>query len=166
MSKVTRGLKRIGNGIWAAILYIWNRPIIIIALLLVAAYFLFNEIIAQSFRQYTNCNYLIVTRLGMDPLFCNGHVVTAMGIPILTIPGLRDVMDPPLELARTGAAWGVLVFLAFISLFLTILVNNFKAVVRILTFQREEWSRLLAGVRVWLLIFVIACSIFYFSVIR
>lgn len=158
--------KRLGNGIWSGVLFVWKRPLIVIGILSVAAYFLFTQIITQTFKPYTNCNYLIVNQLGMDPLFCNGHVITALGVPILTIPGMRDVMDPPLEAARTAAAWGVTISLAFVSLFLTILVNNFKAVVRILTFNKEEWGRLLASGRVWLLIFVALGSAFYFTVIR
>jgi len=79
MSKATRDLKRLGNGLWSGVLYIWNRPVIVIAVLLVASYFLFNQIITQTFKQYTNCGYLIVNRLGMDSFFCNGYNVSAFG---------------------------------------------------------------------------------------
>lgn len=166
MSKVTRDLKRIGNGLWSGVLNIWNRPVIVIALLLVASFFLFNQIITQTFKQYANCGYLIVNELGVDPFFCNGHVITALGYPIFTIPGLSSVMDPPLEFARTIAAWGVIVFFAFISIYLTIIINNFKSVVRLVTFNKEEWKRFMSSTRTWLLLFVILCSIFYFAVVR
>ena len=166
MSKATRDLKRLGKGIWSGILSIWNRPVIILVILLVAAYFLFNQIIEQTFRQYTNCGYLIVTELGMDSFFCNGYTVRAFGSNIFTIPGLKGVMDPPLEFVRSVIAWSVIVFFAFISISLTMIVNNIKAFVRLVSFNKEEWKRFLASARTWLLFFVVFCSIFYFTVIR
>ena len=166
MSKATRVLKRLGNGLWSGVLYIWNRPVIVVAVLLVASYFLFNQIIAQTFKQYTNCGYLIVTELGMDPLFCNGYNLTAFGQSIFTLPGLRGVMDPPLEFARTIIAWSVVIFFAFISMYLTIIINNFKSVIRLVSFNKEEWRRFMASARIWLLLFVTFSSIFYFTVIR
>jgi len=155
-----------GNRFWSAILFVWNRPLILLVILSVAAYFLFAPILAQAFRPYANCNYLIVYRLGVDPLFCNGHVITALGMPILTIPALRESLDPQLEAIRASAAWGVVIVLGIVSLLLTSLVNNFKAVLRILTFNKEEWRRLLASARTWLLIFVVLGLAFYFSVVR
>ena len=155
-----------GNRFWSAILFVWNRPLILLVILSVAAYFLFTPILSYAFRPYANCNYLIVYRLGMDPLFCNGHVITALGMPILTIPALRTFMDPQLESIRASAAWGAVIVLGIVSLLLTSLVNNFKAVLRILTFNKEAWRRLLASARIWLLIFVALGAVFYIIVMR
>ncbi|MEW5940113.1 MAG: hypothetical protein AB1750_10650 [Chloroflexota bacterium] len=166
MSKLTRTLKRLGGAVWSGILYVWNRPILVSVLLLTAAYFLFNIIIQQTFKPYMNCNYMIVTKLGMDSFFCNGYDVKVLGSTVFSIPGLNGVMNPPLELARTIIAWAVIVFFAFISVYLTIIINNFKSVIKIVTLNKEEWRRFMASVRIWLALFVGFCSVFYFTVIK
>lgn len=158
--------KQSGNGIKSAILSVWNRPIILIVLLSVAAYFLFSPILAQAFKYYATCDYLILNRLAVDPMFCNGHIVQMMGIPVFTVPTLRPILDPQLEAVRAAAAWGVVISLAVVSLLLTSLINNFKALLRILTFNKEEWGRLLASARTWLLIFLALGLVFYFGVMR
>ena len=159
-------LKRLGNGIWSGVLFVWNRTLLVVGLLSAAAYFLFTPILAQAFKPFATCDYLILNQLGVDPMFCNGHMVRMLGAPVFTVPALRTVMDPSLEAARAVAAWGVVVSLAAISLMLTSLVNNFKAFLRILTFNKEEWGRLLASARTGLLIFVVLGLVFYFTVIR
>ena len=168
MAKKEQLLKRIGVRVWSGILYIWNRPIIISGILLVVAAFLFHAIITQTFVKYTNCNYLIVTKLNMDSVFCNGITVTdpLFGKKLFDMPGLSSAIDKPLEFIRLVIAWSIVVFFAFLSLFLTILINNFVRVVKILTFNKEEWKRFLASARISLLIFIVFCSIFYFSVMR
>ena len=159
-------LKRLGNGSWSGVLFVWNRTILVVGLLSVAAYFLFTPILAQAFKPYATCDYLILNQLGVDPMFCNGHMVRMLGVPVFTVPALRTVLDPQLEAIRSAAAWGVVISLAVVSLLLTSLVNNFKAVLRILTFNKEEWGRLLASARTWLLIFVALGAVFYFIVMR
>ena len=168
MAKKEQLLKRIGGRVWDGILYIWNRPVIISGILLVVAAFLFYAIITQTFVKYTNCNYLIVTKLNMDSVFCKGVTVTdpLFGKKLFDMPGLSSAIDKPLEFIRLVIAWSVVVFFAFLSLFLTILINNFVRVVKILTFNKEEWKRFLASARISLLIFIVFCSIFYFSVMR
>ena len=158
-------LKRLGNGIWSGILSIWKHPIIVIVLLS-TAYFLFTSILTQAFKPFATCEYLILNQLGVDPMFCNGHMIRMVGVPIFTLPALRTVMDPSLEAARSAAAWGVVASLAVISLLLTILVNNFKGVLRILAFNKEDWGRLLASARLWLLIFLALGMAFYFAAVR
>lgn len=150
----------------SGILNVWNRPIIICGVLLIPAVFLLILIIKGAFAQYANCDYLIVTRLGMDPFFCNGYDVKVFDATIFTIAGMKNVMDPPLELVRSGIAWSVVLFISSISLFLTIILVNLKSVVRLFTFDKAEWNKFFAGARVWLFLFVGICSIFYFAVIR
>jgi len=168
MSKKEQLLKRFGRQVWTGVLYVWNRPIIVSGILLAVAAFLFYAIITQTFVKYTNCNYLIVTKLNMDSVFCKGITVTdpLFGKKLFDMPGLSSVIDKPLEFIRLVIAWSVVVFFAFLSLFLTILINNFTRVIKILTFNKEEWKRFMASARITLFIFVAFCSIFYFSVMR
>lgn len=165
-TKFVNSLRKTGKKIWSGILYVWNRPILVSAILLALAALLFNVIIKQTFKPYTNCSYLIVTKLHMDSFFCNGYNVNAFGSTVFTIPGLSGVMNPPLEFARSIIAWSVIIFFAFISIYLTIIINNFKTVVKILTFNKEEWKRFMGSVRIWLVLFVGFCSAFYFTVIK
>ena len=134
--------------------------------LLILAVFLFNLLVKETFTKYTNCTYLIVTRLGMDPFFCNGNAVKFFGTTIFTIPGLKGVMDPQLELIRSIIAWIVVSFFALISFCITIIIENLKSVVRLISFNKEEWKKFMASARIWLLLFVGFCSVFYFTVIK
>ena len=145
--------------LWAGIRYIWDRPLIVGALLLIAAVFLFNLIVQQAFRPYASCAYLIVTRLGMPALLCEG-------ISFLKIPGLSGVMDPPLELVRQIIAWSIVIFFACLSVYLTYILNNLKSVIKLLTFNKEQWKSFMASLRTWLLIFVCFGLLFYFIVMR
>jgi hypothetical protein len=139
---------------------------IAIGVLLILAVFLFNLIIKETFTRYTNCNYLIVNHLRMDPFFCNGYTVKFIETTIFTIPGLKDVIDPPLELIRLVIAWSVVLFFAFISLFLTIIIKNLKTVGKLISFNKDEWIKFMASVRVWLFLFVVFCTVFYFIGIK
>ena len=78
--------------LWAGIRYIWDRPLIVGALLLIAAVFLANLIIQQTFKPYTNCAYLLITRLGVPAFFCEGYDVKVLGASVFNIPGLAAVM--------------------------------------------------------------------------
>ncbi len=165
-TKLVKNIRKLGKKIWAGLLYVWKRPLLVSGILLVLAVFLFNLILKQTFKPYTNCNYLIVSKLGMDSFFCNGYNVKAFGSTVFKIPGLSSVMNPPLEFVRALISWTVVVFFAFLSLWLTIMVNNLKSVVKILTFNKEEWKRFMASARIWLLFFVGFSSVFYFTVIK
>jgi hypothetical protein len=164
--KIGRNIQKAGGNFRLGILNGWILPIILSGVLLILAILLWNLIVKEAFAQYADCNFLIVTRLGMDPFFCNGYDVKAFDTTIFTIPGLKNVMDPPLELLRSAAAWGVLLVFAFISLLLTIIIENLQSVVRFLTFDKEEWKKFIAGTRVWLFLFVGICTIFYFAVVK
>jgi len=159
-------IRKAAQKVWAGVLYVWKRPVIVSGLLLILVVFLFNGILKETFQRYMNCGYLLGTRLGMPSFFCDGYTVTWFGADIFTIPGLGGVMNPPLELLRKIISWTVLLFFAFLSLYLTILVNNLKAVVKILPFNKEEWRRFMASARTWMLFFVIFCAAFYFGVVR
>jgi hypothetical protein len=102
----------------------------------------------------------------MDPFFCNGYTVKFIETTIFTIPGLKDVIDPPLELIRLVIAWSVVLCFAFISLFLTIIIKNLKTVGKLISFNKDEWIKFMASVRVWLFLFVVFCTVFYFIGIK
>ena len=130
------------------------------------AIFLFNIIINQTFTRYLNCDYLITTKLGMPSFFCEGHDVKVLGSTIFSLPGLNGVVNPPLKFIRLIISWSIILFFGFLSLYLTIIINNLKTVVKLLTFNKEEWKNLMSSIRIWLSIFVFFCLIFYFTVIR
>src|SRR5258706_785077 len=165
-TKIYNLLKFLFLKIWAGILYIWNRPLLIGGILLIAALFLFNLIIQQTFKPYLNCGYLIGTRLNMPAFFFEGYDVQILGSRIFKIPGLRDVMDPPLEFVRQVISWSIVIFFAFLSAYLTYIINNLKSVVKLLTFNKEQWKSFMESMRIWLFIFVSLCFLFYFIVIR
>lgn len=137
--------------LWAGILYLWNRPLIVVGILLVAAIFLFNLILQQAFKPYTNCAYLIGNKLHMPSFFCEGYDVRAFGSSIFKIPGLGGVMDPPLEFVRKLIAWSIVVFFAFLSAYLAYIINNVKSVIKLLTLNKEQWKSFLANLRIWLM---------------
>jgi hypothetical protein len=164
--KALHFLKVVFQKIWEGIRFVWARPLIVSAVLVVLAVLLFNVVIKQTFKPYTNCAYLLENKLAMPSFFCDGYDVTVLGSSIFTIPGLGGVMNPPLEFARKVIAWSVVLFFAFVSLYLTIVFNNFKTIVRLVTFRKEEWKKLMASLRTWLLLFVSFSFLFYFFVIR
>jgi hypothetical protein len=158
--------QRAGGKNRQGILDVWILRVLISGALLLLAIFLLKLIIRDAFTQYANCSFLIVNQLGMDPFFCNGFDVKVLGATIFTIPGMKNVMDPPLEIIRSAAAWSVILLFVFISLFLTILIVNWRTLVRLITFHKEEWKKFMAGTRIWLFLFVGICSIFYFAVVK
>ena len=162
MGKMRTKTRKIHSGIR----YIWNRPLITNTILLIPAVFLFNLIIKQTFKPYTNCSYLLGSKLGMPSYFCKGQDVKAFGKTVFSIPGLRGVMDPPLEFARQIISWSIVIFFGFLSLYLTIIIDRFESVVKLLTFNKEEWKNFMASARIWLLIFVVFCSVFLFAAVR
>jgi hypothetical protein len=164
--KIGRGIQKADGISRPGFLKVWILPILIIGILIVLAILLLPLIIHGAFTRYANCNYLVVTRLGMDPFFCNGYDVKVLGATIFTIPGMKNVMDPPLELVRSAAAWGVIFLFASISLFLTVIITNWKTLVGLITFRKEEWIKFMTGAGVWLLLFVGFCLVFYFTAVK
>lgn len=152
--------------IWAGIGYLWNRPIILSAVLLILVIFLFDLLLKQAFVNYLKCAYLLNTQLGMPAFFCAGYDVKFLGASIFEIPGLAQVIDPPLEFTRKVITWSILIFFAFVSLYLTIIIDNLKVIVKLLAFDKQEWKKFISSLRTWLLIFVSFCLLFYFTVIR
>lgn len=165
-TKIYNFLKPLFLKLWAGILYIWNRPLLVGGILLTAALFLFNVIIQQTFKPYLNCAYLIGTKLGMPAFFCEGYDVRFLGSSIFQIPGLRNVTDPPLEFVRQLISWSIVIFFGFLSAYLTYMINNLKSVIKLVTFNKEQWKSFMESLRIWLFIFVSFCFVFYFMVVR
>ena len=142
------------------------RAAVINALLLLLAVLLTYLIMKGAFARYANCDYLIVTRLNMDPFFCDGYDVNVFDATLFSIPGLKKVMDPPLELARLAAAGIAILLFASISLFLAVIVACRKSIIRLILFNKDEWGKFMANARIWLLLFVGISLIFYFSAVE
>lgn len=167
-AKTRRNIRKVTTPIKKAIRFIWDRPILVILLLLLAAYFLSSQIITRTLEPQLKCTYLLTMQLDMDRFFCDGITITepVFNNELFRVPGLTDVMDPPLRFIRTLIAWAVVIFFAFISVYLTIIYNNFKSVVKLITFNKQQWQAFMASFRIWLLFFIFFCLVFYFTVIR
>jgi hypothetical protein len=164
-NETSRDLQKAEGNKWSRALYGVNR-LLISGILLVLAAFLINLLVRDAFTKYANCNYLVVDRLGMDPFFCDGYDVKFLEATIFSLPGLKGAMDPSLERIRSAAAWGVVLLFACISLFLAIIINNWRTILELMRFNKEEWKKLMAGVRIWLFLFVVLCAVFYFTGIK
>lgn len=168
MSKTKKTIKSAFRKVWSGILFVWNRPLILTIILLAVGGLLAYLLITQTFSRYMNCGYLITEKLGVDYHVCEGILVEepVFGTDLFRLDGLKTIMDPTLETIRKIVAWTILVFFALVSLYLTIMFNNLKAIVKILVFNKEEWKRFLGSLRTWLLIFSVFCLVFYFSVVQ
>jgi len=167
-------------------LYIWHRPLVLTLFLAVIALTVSNLIINHSFKSRFNCDYIFTQGLKIPDSVCHGftlgqipgvsdatsllnNIGSSLGlgnnnIPSDTkvIPDLSAIVDPALEKVRTGITWASVLFLAFISIYLTIIFNNMKLIAKLASFNREEWTRFLGSIRTWLVIFTSFCLLFYF----
>ncbi|GEM_PF-2303665 len=172
MSKIKKAAKSVFRKLWSGIIFVWNRPAILTVILLAVGGLLAYLLITQTFARYMNCGYLITDKLGVDSRVCNGMSFSIPGtlltpkITLFEFDGLAAWIDDDLEIIRKVVAWIILIFFALVSLYLTIVFNNLKAIVKILTLNKEEWKRFLRSLRTWLLIFSVFCLVFYFSVVR
>lgn len=164
--KIIHHARHLGRKVGAGLRAVWQRPLLLSGLLLVVAVFLGHRLIQEAFKPYTNCHYLIVNQLRMEPIFCEGYTLQVLGATLFTLPGLQGVLDQPLEQLRVLLAGSVLLFLAALSLVLTLLIHNFQAIVRLLRFDPAEWKKFLTHAQLWLLLFVGLGLVFYFTVVK
>ncbi len=167
------------------VLYIWNRPLVLTLVFAVIALAVSNLIVKQSFKSRFNCDYVFTQGLKIPETVCHGFtlgeipgvsdatsffndVISSVGggdntIPSDTtvIPDLSGVVDPALEKVRKGITWVSVLFLGFISIYLTIIFNNMKLIAKLASFNREEWARFLGSIRTWLVIFSSLCLLFF-----
>jgi len=136
------------NKLLAGVHYVWNRPAILVPIMLIPAYFLFNWIRVEALENIFKCNYVL------RDFFLGGAICTLGGGPINSVLGK----------ARDITVWTILVFFSFLSILLTQIINKFKVIVRLVTLDREEWKRFGSTLVTFLLIFVVSCTLFYFKV--
>ena len=158
-SKVSRQLKKIGKTIWGGVRYVWKQSLVYNVIFIVLAVVLFSVLLAQAWKAFFNCNYLIHESLNVPSFFCEGKDFT-----VVKIPGLNSLMNGPLEFIRKGIIWIVLFLFIAISGYLTFIINNIKKVVRLIKFDRREWAGLLSSMRVFITIFVVLTGLFFVAV--
>jgi hypothetical protein len=66
------------------------------------------------------------------------------------VPGLEAVIDPPLRVVRKLSIVAYLGFLVVLSVVMTVIVANARRLVRLLRLDRQEWMRLMLGMRLFL----------------
>jgi uncharacterized protein involved in cysteine biosynthesis len=167
MSKTSKKIKSVFRKLWEGLVFVWGHPVILSVILLALVVLLSYLLITQTFTDQMKCSYLITNKLGVDAHFCEGILVTdpIWGTTLFKLDGLKTWMDPSLGFIRKVVAWTILISFALLSLYLTIIFNNLKAIVKVLTLNKEEWKRFMASLRTWLLIFSIFCLVFYFVVV-
>ncbi len=141
--------------------FVWRHPVILSGMLLALSGFLAYKIVTQVFASYWTCHHLLVVKQGFPDVLCSGIDIDTILFGRFHV-GALNIIDKPLEIVRKMIVWTVVVFFALVSLFLTLLINNFKTVVRILVLDKEEWRRFMTSFQTWLLIFVSFCSIFFY----
>jgi hypothetical protein len=83
-------------------------------------------------------------------------------IPIL--PALAKIINPPLDSLRPLIAWGIILFLALISLLLTYLGSKITGFILLLR-TPEGVKTVLTNLSIWLLFFVSFCGLFYIGAV-
>jgi hypothetical protein len=133
----------------------------------------------EAFRDDFTCRALIIERYDMPEAVCEGAIGTEgivgdaldlMGADTgdNLVPGLEAVIDPPLRVVRKLSIVAYLGFLVVLSVVMTVIVANARRLVRLLRLDRQEWMRLMLGMRLYLavllglslasLLFVVAVS--------
>jgi hypothetical protein len=152
-------LRKVGRFIKRGAGFVWRQTAIYNVVILAIAIFLFSILLAQAFKTYFNCNFLIHESLDVPSFFCEGRDFT-----VVKIPGLNSVMNGPLEFIRRGIIWVVLLLFIAISGYLTFIINNLKKVIKLLTFDKREWQGLLSVLRIFATIFFILNALFFIYV--
>jgi len=161
VAKISHAAKPVFIKIWQGVVYVWEHPVILNLILLAAAIYLSYRLITEFFTNYLTCYHLLVTKTGLPAFMCNGFDAL-----VVKVPGLSAIIDPTLKLVRTVIVWTVLAIIFFLSVFLTMLINSLTTFVKILTFNKEEWKKLMATLRTWLLVFVALSLIFFYFYFR
>ena len=156
-SKLKDNARKVWGWIVVGVSFVWRQTIVYNIILGVGVALLFAWLLSHAFSEYFSCRYLIQDSLGMPSFMCNGYDFT-----VVKIPGLSSVMDRPLEWIRQGILWIVLFFGIVISGFATFIINNMIKVIRLLTFNKQEWNALLSTMRMFitiLFLFLISFSL-------
>jgi hypothetical protein len=146
-----------------------------IVLLVLAAY-LINLLVEKTFKPYFNCAYLAgpnFTQLctGLDingmhilgPIdFLGVHIPSVNIGPFHILDPLDPTVNPALETARRFITWDIIIILAIISLVLAFIVSKISGFIRLLMYP-EGRRKILTQISIYLFIFIILCSLFYFG---
>lgn len=163
--------------------------VVLTVVLIFTAGILVYLLATQTFKPYFNCQYLIDETLhtqNLNTSLCNGAAVNInqyevvpyvqiipnvagfgpikfgpLSLPVL--PAMKPI-DGPLEGARQFVAWNIILVFAVLSLGLAWCVIKIKNFVAILLTAAGR-KTILINLSVWLLIFAVFCSLFYFWVV-
>ena len=163
-SKFQRQAKKVWQQVMKGVRFVWRQTIVYNLIFGAAAVLLFSWLLSQAFSEFFRCRYLIQDSLDMPSFMCNGERFRVAGVTIVDIPGLSSVMDTPLEWIRRGVLWVVLFFGIVISGYATFIINNTKKVVRLLSFNKQEWAALLATMRIFITILFLFLLLFFFLI--
>lgn len=149
--------------------------LILSIVLIVLAVYLINLLVAKTFKPYFNCAYLAGPSFqnlcsGMNisgvhilgPIdFLGLHVPSVDIGPFHILNPMEPAVDPALETARRFIAWDIIIILALVSLVLAFIASKFRGFIKRLE-TREGRKVTLTYLSIYLFIFVILCSLFYF----
>jgi hypothetical protein len=149
--------------------------ILSIALIVLAVY-LINLLVARTFKPYFNCAYLagpnftnLCTGLDISGLHILGpidflglHIPSVDIGPFHILDPLDSAVNPSLETARRFITWDIIIILALVSLALAFIASKIRGFVRLLL-TPEGRKVILTHLSIYLLFFVILCSLFYFK---
>ncbi len=158
-SKLKDNARKVWGWVLTGVSFVWRQTIVYNIILGAGVALLFARLLSHAFSEYFSCRYLIQDALGMPSFMCNGQ-----DFVVVKIPGLSSIMDGPLEWIRQGILWIVLFFGIVISGFVTFIINNMMKVIRLLTFNKQEWNALLLTMRMFitiLFLFLISFSILF-----
>jgi hypothetical protein len=169
-----------------------NKILLVLSvIMLVLAVILVSTLVNETFKPYFNCAYLIDRPLNTDTL-CTGFAIPTRDITLFPslpkedidlkflvirkgiIPGvtlpenlipLLPALSPinkPLEALRRFIAWNIILAFAVASLVMAFIAVKFKAFINLLR-TPEGRKAILTNLNLWLLVFALFCSLFYFN---
>jgi hypothetical protein len=168
----TRPFQDIGRSYRNGILLILSIVLIVLAV------YLINLLVARTFKPYFNCAYLagpnfknLCTGLDISGLHILGpidflglHIPSVDIGPFHILDPLDAAVNPSLETVRRFIAWDIIIILALVSLAMAFIVSKMKGFVKLIL-TPEGRKVVLTHLSIYLVIFVILCSLFYFRVV-
>jgi len=132
---------------------------------------------SSAFENQFRCQFLIVDQVDAPQFMCDGadigastgvagavdSVANALGLggddesvvgDALTVPGLSNLIDGPLEVVRKIGVVATLVLMAATSAAATWVFRHLREAIRLLKFDRQAWGRLTASARIFISFFL------------
>ena len=157
------GAKTVWMQVEKGVRFVWQQPLVYIAVIGLGVILLFSSLMADTFSDVFRCKFLIQDSLNMPSFVCNGERFRVAGVTVVDIPGLSSVIDAPLEQIRRGILLAVVFFGVMMSGYATLIINNAKKIMRLLTFNKQEWTAVLTTLR--LFITILFLFLLFFSLI-